>query len=65
MITFLFQTGKVPVEKTQTYERGTYYYFDVVNWQKVAKEFYLDYDRLENSPINVNTQSRLINQQTS
>jgi len=55
--------GKVPVEKTQTYERGTYYYFDVINWQKIAKEFYLDYDRLENNPVNI--QNRLMNQQTS
>lgn len=65
--------GKVPIEKTQLYERGTYYYFDVANWQKIAKEFHLDYDRLENNPINMNhpslsqyQQQRLmnLNQQT-
>ncbi|XP_014249045.1 CCR4-NOT transcription complex subunit 2-like isoform X2 [Cimex lectularius] len=37
-------------EKTSTYERGTYYYFDAVNWRKVIKEFYLDYSKLENQP---------------
>lgn len=38
-------------EKTPTFERGTYYYFDVQNWRKVAKEFYLEYSKLENRPI--------------
>ncbi|XP_032669386.1 CCR4-NOT transcription complex subunit 2 isoform X2 [Odontomachus brunneus] len=38
------------VEKTSTYERGTYYYFDAQNWRKVAKEFYLDYTKLESRP---------------
>ncbi len=39
-----------PVVKTSTYERGTYYYFDVQNWRKVPKEFYLEYDKLEERP---------------
>lgn len=39
-----------PLEKTTTYERGTYYFFDPNNWRRVAKEFHLDYDRLENRP---------------
>ena len=39
-----------PIEKTGTYERGTYYFFDHLNWRRVAKEFHLDYDRLENKP---------------
>ncbi|XP_067121710.1 CCR4-NOT transcription complex subunit 2-like [Centruroides vittatus] len=43
--------GMVPTEKTDTYERGTYYYFDAVNWKKVVKEFRLDYDRLETAII--------------
>ncbi|CAD6201375.1 GSCOCG00000177001-RA-CDS [Cotesia congregata] len=38
------------VEKTSTYERGTYYYFDAQNWRKVAKEFHLDYTKLESRP---------------
>ncbi|XP_046743302.1 CCR4-NOT transcription complex subunit 2-like [Diprion similis] len=42
--------GLGPVEKTSTYERGTYYYFDAQNWRKVAKEFHLDYTKLENRP---------------
>lgn len=25
--------------KTNTYERGTYYFFDCLNWRKVAKVF--------------------------
>jgi len=42
--------GMVPTEKTQTYERGTYYFFDVTTWRKVPKEFHLDYDKLEERP---------------
>ncbi|RWS05638.1 hypothetical protein B4U79_10146, partial [Dinothrombium tinctorium] len=42
--------GMPPIEKTPTYERGTYYFFDAVNWRRIAKEFHLDYDRLENRP---------------
>lgn len=42
--------GMPPIEKTATYERGTYYFFDHLNWRRVAKEFHLDYDRLENRP---------------
>ncbi|XP_011298518.1 CCR4-NOT transcription complex subunit 2 isoform X2 [Fopius arisanus] len=38
------------VEKTSTYERGTYYYFDAQSWRKVAKEFHLDYTKLESRP---------------
>ena len=37
-------------EKTSTYERGTYYYFDPQNWRRVAKEFHLDYSKLEGRP---------------
>ena len=36
--------GMEPIVKTSTYERGTYYYFDVQNWRKVPKEFHLEYD---------------------
>lgn len=43
--------GLGAVEKTSTYERGTYYFFDAQNWRKVPKEFHLDYSKLENRPI--------------
>ncbi|KAB0795682.1 hypothetical protein PPYR_09743 [Photinus pyralis] len=43
--------GMVLLEKTSTYERGTYYFFDVHNWRKVAKEFHLDYSKLEGRPV--------------
>ncbi|GLV40536.1 Regena [Carabus blaptoides fortunei] len=39
------------IEKTSSYERGTYYFFDPQNWRKVAKEFHLDYSKLEGRPI--------------
>ncbi|XP_052236900.1 CCR4-NOT transcription complex subunit 2-like isoform X2 [Dreissena polymorpha] len=42
--------GIEPAITTSTYERGTYYFFDVQNWRKVAKEFYLEYDKLETRP---------------
>ncbi|TRY73112.1 hypothetical protein TCAL_05551 [Tigriopus californicus] len=42
--------GMGPTEKTQTYERGTYYFFDVTSWRKAPKEFHLDYDKLEDRP---------------
>ncbi|CAG0883600.1 unnamed protein product [Darwinula stevensoni] len=42
--------GMVPVEKTSTYERGMYYFFDYQSWRKVPKEFILDYDKLEDKP---------------
>ncbi|KAF2360012.1 NOT2/NOT3/NOT5 [Trinorchestia longiramus] len=45
--------GMPPVEKAHTYERGTYFYFDVTNWRKVPKEFHLEYDKLDNQPMTV------------
>ncbi|XP_067674085.1 CCR4-NOT transcription complex subunit 2-like isoform X1 [Haliotis asinina] len=42
--------GMDPIVKTNTYERGTYYFFDAQNWRKVAKEFHLEYDKLEERP---------------
>ncbi|KAI4825614.1 hypothetical protein KUCAC02_021294, partial [Chaenocephalus aceratus] len=29
--------GMEPTLKTNAYERGTYYFFDCLNWRKVAK----------------------------
>ncbi|XP_017294916.1 CCR4-NOT transcription complex subunit 2 [Kryptolebias marmoratus] len=42
--------GMEPTLKTNSYERGTYYFFDCLNWRKVAKEFHLEYDKLEERP---------------
>ncbi|XP_070190378.1 CCR4-NOT transcription complex subunit 2-like isoform X3 [Littorina saxatilis] len=42
--------GMEPVHKTNNSERGTYYFFDANNWRKVAKEFHLEYDKLEDRP---------------
>lgn len=42
--------GVEPVVKTNSYERGTYYFFDAQNWRKVHKEFHLEYDKLEDRP---------------
>ncbi|KAG5830529.1 hypothetical protein ANANG_G00311620 [Anguilla anguilla] len=44
--------GMDPTLKTNTYERGTYYFFDCLNWRKVAKvkEFHLEYEKLEERP---------------
>ncbi|XP_019879886.1 CCR4-NOT transcription complex subunit 2 isoform X2 [Aethina tumida] len=42
--------GTVPTERTLTYEKGTYYFFDPTNWRKVVKRFHLDYVKLENQP---------------
>jgi CCR4-NOT transcription complex subunit 2 len=43
-----------PSEKTERYERGTYFYFDPQSWKRNAKEFHLDYERLESRPATVN-----------
>jgi len=42
--------GIEPTRKTPTYEQGTYLYFDCKNWKKTPKEFYLEYDKLEDRP---------------
>lgn len=42
--------GVEPQLKTSSYERGTYYFFDCTTWRKVAKEFHLEYDKLEDKP---------------
>nr|CAG4649333.1 EOG090X06CC [Scapholeberis mucronata]SVE93621.1 EOG090X06CC [Scapholeberis mucronata] len=42
--------GMPLLEKTGTYERGTYYCFDPNNWRKVAKEMFVEYERLEDRP---------------
>ena len=33
--------GMAPSEKTQSYERGTYYFFDVTNWRYAYSELLL------------------------
>ncbi|CAB3980098.1 CCR4-NOT transcription complex subunit 2-like, partial [Paramuricea clavata] len=42
--------GVEPLQKTEVYERGTYYIFDYLNWRKIAKEFHLEYKKLEEKP---------------
>ena len=42
--------GVEPQLKTSSYERGTYYFFDCSTWRKVAKEFHLEYEKLEDKP---------------
>jgi len=42
--------GVTAVEKGSNFERGTYYFFDPISWRKVAKEFHLEYDKLEERP---------------
>lgn len=40
-----------PLVKTNTYERGSYLYFDPVTWEKDRKEnFLVHYEKLENRP---------------
>ncbi|KAK9712114.1 NOT2 / NOT3 / NOT5 family [Popillia japonica] len=46
--------GMTLMEKTSNYERGTYYFFDAQTWRKVAKEFRLEYSKLEGRP-NIHT----------
>jgi len=42
--------GSEPTQKTNTYERGSYIYFDVNAWERVRKDnFVLAYDQLESS----------------
>lgn len=54
-----------PIEKSSNYERGTYYFFDAHNWRRVAKEFHLDYNRLENRPPTSNfSHMNIMGQQT-
>ncbi|PKU61551.1 putative NOT transcription complex subunit VIP2 [Dendrobium catenatum] len=41
-----------PLVKTQTYERGSYHYFDPSTWQTIRKDnFVLTYEALEKKPI--------------
>lgn len=39
-----------PIQKTPTYERGTYVFFDPGSWEKVSKNFVLMYEMLEEKP---------------
>lgn len=42
--------GLAPVERTSTYERGTFYFFDVNSWRKLPKETIVEFDKLEGHP---------------
>lgn len=39
--------GSEPTQKTATYERGTYIFFDPNIWERVQKEFVLVFEHLE------------------
>lgn len=41
------EQGTEPTQKTPTYERGTYVFFDPSLWEKVSKNFHLMYEMLE------------------
>jgi len=42
--------GLAPLERTSTYERGTFYFFDVNSWRKISKECCVEFDKLEGHP---------------
>lgn len=42
--------GMPLMDKTERFERGTYYCFDPSNWRKVAKEMFVEYEKLEDRP---------------
>lgn len=47
---FLRVPGTEPSLRTQQYERGSYFYFDVNTWQRIRKDnFLLVYEQLETS----------------
>ncbi|PWN42915.1 hypothetical protein IE81DRAFT_289603 [Ceraceosorus guamensis] len=46
---WLTQNGE-PTQKTPTYERGSYVFFDPRTWDKVSKDMVLMYDALEEKP---------------
>lgn len=54
--------GMEPQVKTNLFERGTYYFFDVQNCRKVPKEFRLEYDKLEDRPMLPQTNLQTHNQ---
>ncbi|GAA6053938.1 hypothetical protein JCM3770_004631 [Rhodotorula araucariae] len=41
------EAGTEPVQKTATFERGSYIFFDPVLWERVRKEYVLFFDQLE------------------
>ncbi|GAA95051.1 hypothetical protein E5Q_01706 [Mixia osmundae IAM 14324] len=41
------ETGTEPTQKTATFERGSYVFFDPSSWERVKKEFVLVYEQLE------------------
>ena len=42
--------GMKPTKQENSYEEGTYCYFDVHSWRKAHKEFRVEYDKLEDRP---------------
>ena len=43
--------GISPVTIMDTWEQGTYFYFDVVTWRKHPKQFRIEYNQLEEKPL--------------
>ncbi|GAA5968201.1 hypothetical protein JCM3765_003702 [Sporobolomyces pararoseus] len=41
------EAGTEPVQKTATFERGSYIFFDPVLWERVRRDFILQFDQLE------------------
>ncbi|GAA5982838.1 hypothetical protein JCM11641_004644 [Rhodosporidiobolus odoratus] len=41
------EAGTEPIQKTATFERGSYIFFDPVLWERVRKEFILHFESLE------------------
>lgn len=41
------EAGSEPTQKTATYERGSYIFFDPNTWERVQKEFVLVFEHLE------------------
>ena len=39
-----------PVKQEQTFEEGTYCYFDVNLWRKATKDLRVEYEKLEDRP---------------
>ncbi|GJN92820.1 hypothetical protein Rhopal_005858-T1 [Rhodotorula paludigena] len=44
------EAGTEPVQKTATFERGSYIFFDPVLWERVRKDYVLFFDQLETIP---------------
>lgn len=48
--TWICRRPGAPLEKQATYERGSYIYFDPINWLKNQKDMLVEYEKLEPLP---------------